>query len=40
MDKVTMKIYRDVYKDLQQYKLDNNLVSLSEAIKMLLKKDK
>jgi len=37
MDKITMKIFRDVYKELQQYKLDNDLKSLSDAVKKLLK---
>jgi len=37
MDKVTMKIDRKVYKDLQKVKLDGDFKSLSDAIKHLLK---
>lgn len=36
MDKVTMKIERDVYKELQRIKLENDCKSLSDAIKLLI----
>lgn len=37
MDKVTMKIDRDVYKKLQEFKLTTDSKSLSDAIKILLR---
>ena len=36
MDKVTMKIDRKVYKDLQKVKLDGDFKSLSDTIKFLM----
>jgi len=39
MDKVTMKIERDIYKELQMFKLENDCKSLSDAIKLLLAKE-
>lgn len=40
MDKVTVKVDRDVYKALQQLKLDTESKSISDTIKTLLKKGK
>ena len=37
MNKVTMKIERSVYKELQKFKIDNDCKTLSEAIEKLLK---
>lgn len=37
MDKVTMKINRDVYKKLQEAKLNTDSKSLSDTIELLLK---
>jgi len=43
MKKVTMKIFSDVYKELQLIKIETESVSLSDTIKILIdsfKKDK
>ncbi len=39
-DKVTAKIDRDVYKELQQVKLDQNLSTITEAVKFLIDNQK
>ena len=40
MDKVTMKIDRKVYKDLQKVKIDIDAKSLSSAIEYLLNSER
>jgi len=35
-DKVTAKIDRDVYKKLQQVRLDNDLITITQAILYLI----
>jgi|LGVE01.1.fsa_nt_gb predicted CopG family antitoxin len=37
MDKVTMKIFKDVYKELQKIKIDTESKSLSDTILLLIK---
>jgi len=37
MEKVSVKIDKDVYKHLQQLKLDNDKKSISDVIKQILK---
>jgi len=36
MKKVQMKVYSDVYKELQQFKLDHDCRSMGDAIKLAL----